>query len=62
MDVGKLLCKIGLHNGEPVLENGPFDGAANHKTMEDVQKREVRCTRCGSIWTEFVNPIWIAHP
>lgn len=62
MDVGKILCKIGLHNGEPVAEDDSLGGAENHQPMEEVQEREVRCVRCGKTWTEITNPIWIAHP
>ena len=55
MDVGKFLCKIGRHKGEPVIPDDESDEVENQQTLEEVQRREVRCVRCGLVYTEILN-------
>ena len=55
MDVGKFLCKIRLHKGEPVIADDESDEVENQQTLEEVQRREVRCVRCGLVYTEAIN-------
>jgi len=55
MDVGKFLCKFGLHKGEPVIADDKSDEVENQQTIEEVQRREVRCVRCGLVYTEAIN-------
>ena len=59
MDVGKFLCKIGLHKGGPVIADDEFDDVENQQTIEEVQRREVGCVRCGLVYSEVSN--YCAH-
>ena len=52
MDVGKFLCKIGRHKGEPVIPDDESDEVENQQTLEEFQRREVKCVRCGFVYTE----------
>ena len=55
MDVGKFLCKIGLHKGEPVIADDESDEVENQQTIEEVQRQNLRCVRCGLVYTEVIN-------
>ena len=62
MDLGKLLCKIGLHKGEPVIADDEPDDIENQQTIENVQRREVRCVRCGLVYTEVIHLGYLQGP
>ena len=55
MDVGKFLCKIGLHKSEPVIAGEQSDDGEMRQTSEVIERREARCVRCGLVYTEVVN-------
>ena len=55
MDVGKFLCKIDLHKGEPVIADDEFDEVENQQTIEEFQRQKLRCVRCGLVYTEVIN-------
>lgn len=55
MSVGKFLCKIGLHKGEPIIANDGSDDVENQQTLGVVQRRKVKCARCWLVYTEVIN-------
>ena len=64
MGIGNFFCKLGLHNGESIVEEGEPDHYQSQQKPEDVQNREVRCVRCGKVYTELigVSSVWYGHP
>ena len=64
MGIGKFFCKLGFHNGEPVGEENELNDDQNQRNPEDLQNREVRCVRCGIVYTELVgvSSVWYGHP
>ena len=62
MGLGGFLCKIGLHSGEPQTVDDNSDNIEDTQTIEEGQKREVVCSRCGLVYTELVNSINWYHP
>ena len=62
MGLGGFLCKIGLHSGEPATADDNSDIIEASQTIDEGQKREVVCTRCGLVYTELVNSINWYHP
>ena len=60
MDLGGFLCKIGLHSGEPTTADDNSDNIED--SLDEGQKKEVVCTRCGLVYTELVNSINWYHP
>ena len=56
------LCKIGLHSGEPATADDNSEIIEDSQTIDEGQKREVVCTRCGLVYTELVNSINWYHP
>ena len=64
MGIGKFFCKLGLHNGEPIVEENELNNDQNQRNPEDLQNREVRCVRCGKVYTELVgvSSVWYGHP
>ena len=62
MGLGGFLCKIGLHSGEAQTVDDNSDNLEDTQTIEEGQKREVVCSRCGLVYTELVNSINWYHP
>ena len=62
MGLGGFLCKIGLHSGEPATAGDDSDIIEDSQIIDEGQKREVVCTRCGLVYTELVNSINWYHP
>ena len=62
MDVGKFLCKIGLHKGEPVIADDESDEVENQQTIEEVQIQNLRCVRCGLVYTEVIHLGYLQGP
>ena len=42
MDIGSLLCKIGLHNGEPIETFDQKDDIADQENPVEGERRHVR--------------------
>ncbi len=62
VDIGSLLCKIGLHNGEPIETFDQKDDIADQENPVEGERRRVRCVRCGKEYTEVVNYYWYGSP
>ena len=65
MNIGSLLCKMGFHKSEPVIADEESDDIENQQTTEPVykvQRREVRCVRCGLVYTEVINLGYLQGP
>jgi hypothetical protein len=62
MGLGGFLCKIGLHSGAPATADDDSDIIEESQIIDEGQKREVVCTRCGLVYTELVNSINWYHP
>ena len=62
MGLGLILCKIGLHSGDPEVSNDNSEFNEDNPTIEEGQKRKVTCARCGLVYTELVNTVNWYHP
>ena len=64
MGIGEMLCKLGLHNGEPIVDEAEKVPEQQQQIADEVQNREVMCVRCGKVYTELVgaSSVWYGHP
>ena len=62
MNIGSLLCKIGMHNGEPIISQDERENVEDQDRPVEGERRQVRCVRCGKEYTEVVNYYWYGSP
>ncbi len=62
MEIGSLLCKIGMHNGEPIETKDQQEDVTDQNSPREGERRQVRCVRCGKEYTEVVNYYWYGSP
>jgi hypothetical protein len=64
MSTESFMCKIGIHNGEPVKANAQDRDKEKYKNIEEIKKQKVKCIRCGKVYREMVgiDPTFFGYP